>query len=203
MARETGGGRRGCGSDSALGRGMTSQNVAQKRGHGEDRRIANRSAISERAAQGNLSQFNSLDLVVPWFGTRRSAVQIHSPRPLISRYIQQPSVPTSSLAMGRAASVFDAKTKKWFSNRECADDIDDAKARAERIARKLVQARRSKRAVPCRGMERDWIKEKLGSQSLAATQEHAAVSAIHPKGMRTHLTLVLHARRLERDIDGD
>jgi hypothetical protein len=79
MARETGGGSRGCGSDSALGRGMTSQNVAQKRGHREDRRIANRSAISERAAQGNLSQFNSLDLVVPWFGTRRSMVQIHSP----------------------------------------------------------------------------------------------------------------------------
>ena len=64
---------------------MTSQNVAQKRGHREDRRIANRSAISERAAQGNLSQFNSLDLVVPWFGTRRSVVQIHSPRPLKSR----------------------------------------------------------------------------------------------------------------------
>jgi hypothetical protein len=34
--------------------------------------IANRSAISERAAQGNLSQFNSLDLELPWFGTRRS-----------------------------------------------------------------------------------------------------------------------------------
>jgi hypothetical protein len=38
-------------------------------------------------------------------------------------------------AMGPAASVFDAKTKKWFSNREWADDIDDAKARAERIAK--------------------------------------------------------------------
>lgn len=38
-------------------------------------------------------------------------------------------------AMGPAASVFDAKTKKWFSNREWADDIDDAKARAERIVR--------------------------------------------------------------------
>ena len=38
-------------------------------------------------------------------------------------------------AMGPAASIFDVKTKKWFSNREWADDIDDAKARAERIAR--------------------------------------------------------------------
>src|SRR5467141_4311636 len=29
--------------------------------------IANRSALSERVAQGNLSQFNSLDLALPWF----------------------------------------------------------------------------------------------------------------------------------------
>jgi hypothetical protein len=41
------------------------------------RRIANRGAINERAAQGNLGQFNSLDLLLPWFGTRRSVVQIH------------------------------------------------------------------------------------------------------------------------------
>ena len=34
--------------------------------------IATRSAISERAAQGNLSQFNSLDLALPWFVARRS-----------------------------------------------------------------------------------------------------------------------------------
>ena len=32
-------------------------------------RSANRSALSERAAQGNPSQFNSLDFVLPWFGT--------------------------------------------------------------------------------------------------------------------------------------
>jgi hypothetical protein len=43
---------------------------------------ANRSALSERVAQGNLSQFNGLDFLLPWFGTRRSVVQIHSPRPL-------------------------------------------------------------------------------------------------------------------------
>jgi hypothetical protein len=48
----------------------------------EDDRIANRSALNEKAAQGNLSQFNSLDLALPWFGTRRSKVQILSPRPL-------------------------------------------------------------------------------------------------------------------------
>jgi hypothetical protein len=47
----------------------------------EDNRIANRSALNERAAQGNLSQFNSLDFSLPWFGTRRPVVQIHSPRP--------------------------------------------------------------------------------------------------------------------------
>jgi hypothetical protein len=35
--------------------------------HRENNRIANRSAISERAAQGNLSQFSSLDLALPWF----------------------------------------------------------------------------------------------------------------------------------------
>jgi len=63
MAGETGGGSRGCGSDSALGRGMTSQNVAQKRGHREDRRIANRSAISERAAQGELKPIQQLRFV--------------------------------------------------------------------------------------------------------------------------------------------
>jgi hypothetical protein len=78
MAGETRGGCRGCNSDSALGRGMASQNVGQKHRHQEDRRIANRSAINERAAQGNLSQFNSLDFLLPWFGTSRSVVQIHS-----------------------------------------------------------------------------------------------------------------------------
>jgi hypothetical protein len=34
-----------------------------------DRRSANRSAVSERPAQENLSQFNNLDLVLPWFET--------------------------------------------------------------------------------------------------------------------------------------
>lgn len=47
---------------------------------GNSFRIANRSAFSERDAQGNLSQFNSLDFLLPWFGTRRPVVKIHSPR---------------------------------------------------------------------------------------------------------------------------
>jgi hypothetical protein len=34
--------------------------------------IANRSALSERVAQVNLSQFNSLDLALPWFVAKRS-----------------------------------------------------------------------------------------------------------------------------------
>ena len=34
--------------------------------------IANRSVLSERVAQGNLSQFNGLDLALPWFVARCS-----------------------------------------------------------------------------------------------------------------------------------
>jgi hypothetical protein len=43
------------------------------------RRSADRSAISERVAQGKSNQFNGLDFLLPWFGTRRSVVQIHRP----------------------------------------------------------------------------------------------------------------------------
>ena len=50
--------------------------------HQENNRIANRSALSERAAQGNFSQFNSLDLLLPWFGTRRTVVQMIDPERL-------------------------------------------------------------------------------------------------------------------------
>ena len=46
----------------------------------ETRCSANRSAINERVARGNLSQFNSLDFLLPWFGTKGSKVQILSPR---------------------------------------------------------------------------------------------------------------------------
>ena len=49
--------------------------------HQENNRIANRSALSERAAQGNFSQFNSLDLLLPWFGTRRTVVVAFGFRP--------------------------------------------------------------------------------------------------------------------------
>ena len=42
---------------------------------------ANGSAVNERVAEGNSSQFNSLDFSL-WFGTRRSKVQILSPRPV-------------------------------------------------------------------------------------------------------------------------
>jgi hypothetical protein len=38
----------------------------------KNNRSANRSAVNERAAQGNLSQFNGLDFLLPWFGTRKS-----------------------------------------------------------------------------------------------------------------------------------
>src|SRR6185437_10148263 len=41
-------------------------------------------AFNERAAQGKPCQFSSLDFVRLWFGTRRSVVQIHSPRPFFS-----------------------------------------------------------------------------------------------------------------------
>ena len=43
--------------------------VAGLLGHRAYNRIANRSALSERAAQGILSQFNNLDFLLPWFGT--------------------------------------------------------------------------------------------------------------------------------------
>jgi hypothetical protein len=41
-----------------------------------------RSAFSERVALENPSHLNGLDFELLWFGTRRSVVQIHSPRPL-------------------------------------------------------------------------------------------------------------------------
>ncbi len=38
-------------------------------------------------------------------------------------------------ALGPGAGVFNVKTKKWCTNREWADDIEDAKRRAEALAR--------------------------------------------------------------------
>ncbi len=38
-------------------------------------------------------------------------------------------------ALGPGAGVFNVKTKKWCTNREWADDIEDAKRRAEGLAR--------------------------------------------------------------------
>jgi hypothetical protein len=68
-------------------------------------RSANRSAFSERTAQGNPSQFNSLDFLLLWFGTGKPLIQAHSPtiwnRKLglisIARTRERPAVPTQSL----------------------------------------------------------------------------------------------------------
>jgi hypothetical protein len=38
-------------------------------------------------------------------------------------------------AMGPIMTIYDAKLKKWWPNREWADDIDDAKSKAESRAR--------------------------------------------------------------------
>jgi hypothetical protein len=38
-------------------------------------------------------------------------------------------------ALGPAATIFDAKLKKWWPEREWAEDIDDAKRKAEARAR--------------------------------------------------------------------
>jgi hypothetical protein len=50
----------------------------------ENNRIANRSAMNETSARGTLSQFSSLDLALPWFGSRRLETRDHSPRPIQS-----------------------------------------------------------------------------------------------------------------------
>jgi hypothetical protein len=47
----------------------------------EDRCIANRSALNERDAQGNFSQFNGLDFDFHGSGPGGPVVQFHSPRP--------------------------------------------------------------------------------------------------------------------------
>jgi len=38
-------------------------------------------------------------------------------------------------ALGPAATIYDAKLKKWWPERDWAEDIDDAKRRAENRAR--------------------------------------------------------------------
>jgi hypothetical protein len=48
-------------------------------------RLAQMGAANESVAQGNSSQFNSLGFYL-WFGTRRSKVQITSPRPFYLDY---------------------------------------------------------------------------------------------------------------------
>src|SRR5690348_14862846 len=82
-------------------------------------RSANRSAITETAAQGNSSQFNGLDFVLPWFGTRRSVVQIHSPRPIFSVYSNLPEdlVASKAADAGRKTEV---KTRTLKNHRDAA-----------------------------------------------------------------------------------
>jgi|HubBroStandDraft_6_1064221.scaffolds.fasta_scaffold243123_1 hypothetical protein len=50
--------------------------------------------------------------------------------------------------LGPGASVFDVKTGKSFSNREWADDMEDAKARAARMARGYHRAVGTKDPFP-------------------------------------------------------
>lgn len=43
-------------------------------------------------------------------------------------------------ALGPASAIYDAKRKKWWSEREWAEDIEDAKQKAEGRARKWYKA---------------------------------------------------------------
>ena len=56
--------------------------------------------------------------------------------------------------LGPGAAVLDVTAKRWLPNREWADTIDDAKARAENIARKHHKAVGLKEAFPAL----DWKK---------------------------------------------
>jgi hypothetical protein len=44
------------------------------------------------------------------------------------------------VGLGPAAGIFDAKREKWFAEREWAEDIEDAKHKAEVRARKYCSA---------------------------------------------------------------
>lgn len=50
--------------------------------------------------------------------------------------------------VGPAAAIFDANRKKWFPEREWAEDIDDAKQKAEALARKYCKAVNPKESFP-------------------------------------------------------
>jgi hypothetical protein len=41
----------------------------------------------------------------------------------------------TNTAVGPVAAIYDAKTNKWWNSRQWAEDIDDAKAKAEATAR--------------------------------------------------------------------
>jgi hypothetical protein len=50
--------------------------------------------------------------------------------------------------VGPAASILDAKRQKWFPERPWAEDIEDAKQKAEALARKFCKAVDPKLAFP-------------------------------------------------------
>ncbi len=50
--------------------------------------------------------------------------------------------------LGPASAIFDAKRKKWFAEREWAEDIEDAKQKAEARARKYCSAVNPKVSFP-------------------------------------------------------
>lgn len=49
---------------------------------------------------------------------------------------------------GPVASIFDAKLKKWWPNREWSEDFDDAKKRAENLVRTWYRYVGSKTPLP-------------------------------------------------------
>jgi hypothetical protein len=50
--------------------------------------------------------------------------------------------------VGPAAGVFDVKRQKWFKERDWAEDIEDAKQKAEALARKHCYAVNPKESFP-------------------------------------------------------
>jgi hypothetical protein len=51
-------------------------------------------------------------------------------------------------ALGPAATVYDAKLKKWWQAGEWAEDIEEAKQKAEARRSPMVQIRRSQGTIP-------------------------------------------------------
>jgi hypothetical protein len=62
--------------------------------------------------------------------------------------LQSPTVLHTPSRLGPAAAIFDAKRKKWFAEREWAEDIEHARQKAEPLARKNCKGVNPKESFP-------------------------------------------------------